>query len=278
MIHLLKSRLIRKGLSSTFTALGGLKRIEPDPGQVRVLMYHRVDKVNGYNQLVVTPEAFDQQMDYLANHGYETISLAQLLSARQTQNTLPLRPIIITFDDGFQDVYRNAFPALERRGFKATIFPVSQWVHDRASLGLTNPQQGKFSYLSWEEIGEMAAYGYEIGSHTRTHPLLPTLSSEQAWEEISISKREIEERLCQAVHFFCYPRGAFNEKHIDMVQRAGFKGACSTMPGPNGPTTDPFALKRTEISPRDDIYDFHRKLHGGFDALHRLLIAKTSSV
>ena len=123
---------------------------------------------------------------------------------------LPDKPVIITFDDGYENLAEYAFPVLQRYGFSATVFVVTgnlggsnAWDEVRGSATLR--------LLSADQITEWAAKGIEFGSHTRSHPDLRTLAIEDAQHEISGSKRDLEEVLGSPVASFAYPYGFRND-------------------------------------------------------------------
>ena len=238
---------LRSSLSSVFYYSSGL--FGQRKSGTRILCYHRVnDQEPGY--LAVPVASFREQMKFLEGEGYRTVGLADLLDGRAEEKS-----IVITFDDGFQDNYKNAFPILSESGFSATIFPVAR-------------QVGQPGYLTKEEIREMHFAGFEFGSHTLSHPHLPELSTEQKWWEIFGSKRFLEELLGFKCDWFCYPFGEYDRQTVEMVKRAGYRAACSNRPGANK-KLKPQLLRRTEIGGFDSLYDFQKKVAGAFDLLHR---------
>ncbi len=206
------------------------------------------DKVSGY--LSVSAASFREQMDYLVSEGYQTISLNELIAGKGSPKS-----VVIAFDDGYRDNFENAFPVLAERGFKATIFCVTQ-------------RLGTKDYLELNEIFEMKRAGFSFGSHTNEHPHLPRLLREEKQREISDSKKILEEMLDFPVSFFCYPYGEYDQETVELVREAGYQGACSNIPGSNR-KIDPYLLERTEISPSDTIFDFQKKLAGAYDLVHR---------
>ena len=146
-----------------------------DDVKVLVLNYHMVNSM--YISLSIEPEDFDWQMKYLVEHGYHTISPDDLYDFLAGQGTLPDRPVLITFDDGYVDNYTNAYPILKKYNLKATIFVVT---------GFLSKRKG---YLTWDQLREMEQNGIAIESHTVTHAPLPDLPDERIREELVESKR-----------------------------------------------------------------------------------------
>lgn len=241
------------------------------PG-LRILMYHRVAPLAAYDQLTVSPARFAQQMQELAQH--PVVSLEEGLRALRSG---PLRaPLIaVTFDDGYLDNLTEALPVLQRYGIPATIFVTTQFC-DQA---LSHPRYGdpgaQRLHLNWDEVATLARTpGITIGSHTLTHPYLPTISDALAQQEIATSREIISTHLQRSTDYFCYPSGDLSARELQIVRQAGYAAAVSVAPGVNGQNADVFQLKRTEITDRDDVSQFRLKLAGAFDPIHQLLHAR----
>jgi len=265
------SRAISSLIYETHRAVGVWER------NLRILSYHRVNEdIREYT--CISPENFNEQMDYLARTGYTTLRLedfmAHLDRPRDSNWHLigghPLntpRPITLTFDDGFEDIYRYAYPVMKRHGFFGTVFCVAEKV-------------GEKDYLNQAQIEEMSRDGFEFGSHTLTHANLKNAGRDEKWREIVESKAVLEEMLRRPVNFFCYPYGEYDKEAVEFVAMAGYRGACSNRPGSNPMERagnkrdgDPFLLRRTEIGAKDTLKDFKKKLVGAYDWLHAVLHA-----
>ena len=155
---------------------------------VPVLNYHQINDIDR-NVLTVTAEQFEAQMRYLFEEGYQAITPDEMLDAWENGAPLPERPVVITFDDGYADNYRNAFPVLRRYGMKATIFLITDYV----SL---YPK-----YLTWEQVQDMQQSGMvNFGSHTLSHMTLTEAGSPQEIRhQLEGSKQAIEWRLKKPV-------------------------------------------------------------------------------
>lgn len=179
--------------------------------KVPVLNYHKIDTLE--HPLSVAPEDFDQQMRYLSEQGYHTITPNQLFKALKKGAELPDKPIMITFDDGYGDNYINAYPILKKYGFTATFFVITDFIsHD--------PR-----FMTWEQVKEMHANGFTIGSHTVHHTPLTELTNEQVTAELTDSSRMIEQEIDEKPRFFAYPTGAYNDAVRHLVHYAGYKMA-----------------------------------------------------
>lgn len=191
--------------------------------------------------LYVSPKLFARQMVELKAEGFETGEFDQL----QSSDVQP-RQVFLTFDDGFSDVFENALPVLREHRFSAIEFLVADL------LGNTSEWQKASGELPGAlmdvmQVKEWIAAGQEIGSHTLSHPRLTQISPAQAREEISASKKKLEDTFGRTVEHFCYPYGDWDGAIRDMVQEAGYACACTTKFGVNTMETDRLELKRITV-------------------------------
>lgn len=221
-----------------------------NPRKIKILMYHLVtddiEFCNKYPNIAVHVEEFRKQMKFLDRCGYITITFGDYLLYLNGELNLPKNPIIISFDDGFADVHKFAFPILQKYNMRAVLFIMgdrkivtNQW--DLKSGILQLP------LLADYQIIEMHDAGFEIGSHAITHSMLTQLSREKAWEEISRSRMLLEIFLNHQVKSFAYPFGSVNETLKDLVEEAGYKIGCGTYTGPPVISKDPFEIRRIII-------------------------------
>lgn len=226
--------------------------------KVPILMYHKVNPypASGGYGLRVPPERFSWQMEYLRKRGFKTLSFNDLTDYWEKGAPLPPRPVIITFDDGYQDNYHFAYPILKANRFKATIFVVSGLVGKTNEWDTGVKAQPVNKLLTWEQIKEMEKGGIEFGAHTKSHADLSLIPPELAATEITLSKQALEKELGHPVLIFAYPYGHFNEAVEKEVAKAGFKAAVSTIVAKNPlQPENHFALKRlrvTGFTTRDD--------------------------
>ena len=221
----------------------------------RILMYHRVDTVKG-DRLVVSPDDFRKQMNWLRVHNIRVVDLETLVELLPDPDRTA-NQVAITFDDGYLDNYLHVWPILRSFRFPATIF---------VSPGLIGAAPAKL--LNWEQLKEMSEDHITVGSHSMTHPRLTQIPLTQVREEVVNSKKILEDRLGRPVEWFCYPSGAFSTEVVRLVQLAGYSGACSVRPGPNTERTNRFVLRRTEVSADDTLWSFQKKMAGAYDGWH----------
>ena len=201
--------------------------------KILVLNYHQVQ--NNFNSLAIPVNQFDAQMDYLVENGYTTISPDELYRGLNGEISLPAKPVILTFDDGYLDNYTNAFPILKYYGMKATIFVIPALVDKDAR------------YLTWEQLQEMTANGVTVESHTLNHRKLEELPDDEIRAELLNSKLILEEKLGQAVEFLAYPTGTYNLHIAGIAKDCGYKGAFTIKYGNVDLGSNLFALERVPI-------------------------------
>lgn len=207
-----------------------------------ILTYHSLE--DSGSVISTSPSAFGMQMKYLAQNGYQSLSLAEAVVFIDERKPFPAKAFVMTFDDGYQNNYTRAFPIMREFGFKGTIFLISaycekSWPGDGSSLE-ARPM------LSWSEIKEMHKYGIEFGAHTSTHPDLTRIPIGQAEWEVRQSKEAIQDRLGTEVTTFAYPYGRLNAI-VREIARGQFRAACSTRLGRVEVADDPFSLKRIDM-------------------------------
>ena len=226
-------------------------------------MYHRVSATAQPNRYTVSAGEFERQMLALRDAGYQVLSLADTIAQLTNSGDSPGKPVCITFDDGFQEAHDFAAPILGRLGFPATFFLVSGLMGGTNRWDRAAGAKSEYPLMNWAEAQQLLVAGFDVGSHTISHPALPELSSAGAVEEIRGSKQEIESKLGVAIRYFAYPYGRFDRRIRDLVSEAGYEGACSTLSGFATQENDCFALRRIEVFGRDSLRVFHRKLRFG---------------
>jgi peptidoglycan/xylan/chitin deacetylase (PgdA/CDA1 family) len=250
----------RAGITTVRSVSWELHHRQTESSGIRFLFYHRIS--DDRDELAQSPARFREQMQFLADEGYhvtDVVSASQLLA----RGECPPRVIGLSFDDGYLDVAQNAMPILERHGFRATVFVVPGAVDGRVSFGWYRRQP---PLLQWADIVDLDGSSLRFEAHTVTHPKLTALREEEARAEITECKAMLESRLGRTVRAFCYPNGIFGPRERDLVAAADYTTAVCCEPGVNVPTTDHFALRRTQIFPQDRLLDFRAKIGGAHDS------------
>ena len=209
---------------------------------VPMLMYHKLGprpagvRLKG---LYMSRKLFDRQLSELRRAGFCTPAYG----APTQRGGNPGKHIALTFDDGFTNVFRHGLEPLAEHGFAAIEFLVANLLGGNNKWEMEHGE-AKQTLMDAVQIKEWLAAGHEIGSHTLTHPHLTKISLKEAREEISASKKKLEDIFGITIRHFCYPYGDWNPAVRDLVKEAGYETACTTELGINTRTTSPFELKR----------------------------------
>ncbi len=238
--------------------------------KIPILLYHRVldSQDPSFDDHCVSIGHFKKQMKALYQKGYQTVSLEKGIYNRDKQVNFPDKPIIITFDDGYEDNYSNVLPILRSYNFTATIFLVVDFVDSDEKLN-TEP------YLSWEQIRKMQDQGFEFQSHGVSHRRMDHLSAENVNYELTHSKKILEQRLNRTVLFYSYPFCQYNDKIKKSTQEAGYRGGVGGLPDISGFPQDLFEIGRSEILESDSMFMFMFKVRTGYNYYFFPLVIKT---
>jgi peptidoglycan/xylan/chitin deacetylase (PgdA/CDA1 family) len=210
-----------------------------------VLMYHKIGtRPNGVRLkgLYVSTKNFVRQLDELRQADFATASPSEVLSAAAT----PPKRVVLTFDDGFRNVFQNALEPLSKNKFCAIQFLVPNFIGKLNEWDLRDGEAPE-PLMDAPEVREWLAAGHQIGSHSLSHARLTRLSLRDAREEIFTSKKKLEDAFSIAIEHFCYPYGDWNEAVRDVVIEAGYRSACTTDFGVNTAATSAFALNRITV-------------------------------
>ena len=229
--------------------------------QLPILMYHRVAPTGStaLSRYRVTPERFAQQMAWLHDAGFYTISLARWLEAMWGKRPLSGRAVHITFDDGYRDFLEHAFPVLQRYNFGATVFLVAEQV------GKTNRWDSviygeEVPLMTWQEVRQLQTAGIHFGSHSATHPALTALTPAQVVEEGLRSRTILEDKLGWPVTTFAYPYGDTNKVVQHLLGACGYTTGVTTWHYFSHFNDSPLALPRVEVAGSDSPAMFRAKL------------------
>ena len=233
---------------------------------VPVLMYHHVTRHRG-DTVTVTPEVFAGQMRYLAEAGYRTLTLAELVDHIRGKGVVRERAVAITFDDGWLDNHRYAYPVLQEHRLNAAIFIVTGRADAASADGCRSagefPRHGEAKrlieegeagtvVLDWETVRSMASTELvEFHSHTVSHRKCHELERGELVREIVESKRVMERELGRPCPYLCWPYGKFSDAGVELAREAGYEAIFTTIHGVAEVGSDPFRIKRIVV--KDDV-------------------------
>ncbi len=257
-------RILKKKIKGfCYSILNLISLFFPNSG-ASILMYHSIGENNIFS--TVKPESFKKQMDYLKKRKYKVIFLADLISVLKNKKKTPQKTVTLTFDDGYEDFFLNAFPILKKYNFKATLFLTT------SLIGKTVKKQNNFmKMLNWKEIREMYYSGLiDFEPHTLTHLKLTKIPIEEAKREILESKEIIERKLKKSCRFFCYPYGDYNQEIIKILKENNFQAVVTIKPGLVKIGDNLFLLKRNSIDSTVEMSEFKGKLQKSVEIFYFL--------
>lgn len=229
---------------------------------VPVLCYHDLQP-KAINDMVNTPKNFEEHLKWLKDHGYKSLTLDQLAAGMKRKNSLPEKAVVITFDDGYEGVYKYGYPLLKKYGFNATLFLVTSKMGDR-----TPPM----SHLTWTEVAEMDKSGvvqaevHACKLHVKLGQKLKQEETEKKptrdiAEDLRNAKVEIQRHTGRKVDYVAWPYGDYTKDLIALALKDGFVGMINTEYGINSPGGDIRRIKRIRMSSGyDTLSRFESKL------------------
>ncbi|MFF3348723.1 polysaccharide deacetylase family protein [Streptomyces sp. NPDC002779] len=222
-------------------------------------MYHAVsaEPSEATRTLSVTPRAFAEQMAAVADLGLTPLDTAQLAACWRTGRPLPARPVLITFDDGYEGVHRHALPVLAQHGFPATVFVSTGWLRGPYGTG-----GAPDTMLDWDQVRELSAAGVEIGGHSHTHPQLDQLPDEALRRELILCKEIVSDLLGAAPASFAYPYGYSSRRVREAVRETGYAQALAVGNTLARRRQGPYALRRVTVRRGTGAEEFLRLLEG----------------
>jgi peptidoglycan/xylan/chitin deacetylase (PgdA/CDA1 family) len=221
----------------------------PSRRAVPILMYHVVAQpyrgAPNPSLYVARPE-FASEVRWLAAHGFSAVTLGRVYNAWHGHATLPAKPIVLSFDDGYRSQYTNALPVLHARRWPGVL---NLEVADTTRPWGARPRM----------VRAMIAAGWEVDAHTLTHPDLTTLDPSELHHQVAGSRSAIRTRYHVPVDFFCYPAGRYNSGVIAAVRAAGYLAATTVDFGLARPS-EPYTLRRVRIDRGDGVAGLRSKL------------------
>jgi peptidoglycan/xylan/chitin deacetylase (PgdA/CDA1 family) len=229
---------------------------------VPILLYHSVsDSPSPYiSRFAVSPGIFRRHLAAIAERGCTTLTVSEYADAAANGPTsVPDRTVVVTFDDGYEDFYEQALPALLDFGIKATIYVTSGFLRDYDD-GSAAARRGRMMDIA--QLQYAAAAGMEIGGHTHSHPELDTLRRADARHEIERCKALLTHALGREIRSFAYPHGYSSASIRRLVQAAGYDSACGVKNALSSPNEDRFSLSRLMIRDVTSLHDVEQWLAG----------------
>lgn len=217
---------------------------------VPILMYHRIDVHNPglpeiTQRLTVLPDTFARQMTWLHDHGYHTITQRELFDAVTHHEPLGAKPVLVTFDDGYRDVFGQASEVILRLGLHATAYVITGRISGRDE-----------SFLTWPLLRSLERRGIEIGSHTVTHADLTHLTDAALSDELRTSREALERGLGHPVQWLAYPYGRVDGRVVTAAREAGYVLAVTTAGGHAQLAECALQLRRLRILDTTTLADF----------------------
>jgi len=228
---------------------------------VPVLMYHEISEPTEatWGNLAVSPASLREQLAFLREAGYRTLTAGALASLFAAGGEVPPNSVALTFDDGFEDFHQHAVPALTEHGFNATVFVTTGWIQDAGS-GPAARRPGRM--LSWHQVGEAAAAGMEVAAHSCLHPQLDQIPAGRLREELYASKARLEDQLGSPVPGLAYPYGYSNAQVRSIAAAAGYGYGYAVRNMMTRAETDIFRLPRLTVHRSTDLAEFRRLVEG----------------
>jgi peptidoglycan/xylan/chitin deacetylase (PgdA/CDA1 family) len=233
---------------------------------VLVLCYHAVSE-SWPAALSTTPQRFEEQLRWLVGAGYRGVTFEQAVAGERGG-----RVVAVTFDDAYRSVLELAFPVMQRLGLPGTVFVPTAFAGKPGPMAwegidrwLGGPHETEMSCMGWDELRRLAGAGWEVGSHTRTHPHLTRLDDERLASELGESLTECSDGMGSPCRSIAYPYGDVDERVAAAAGAAGYRVAAALPKRLGG--ADPLAWPRVGVYHRDDLCRFRLKVS---PALRRL--------
>jgi peptidoglycan/xylan/chitin deacetylase (PgdA/CDA1 family) len=203
---------------------------------------------------------FKRQMAWLKLGGYHVLRMNEALQCLSGKQPLPARAVVLTFDDAYENFYEYAFPVLQEHGFPAIVYPISGMLGQSAAW-LAADGHATPALMSTARLRQLRAAGIDVGSHSVSHVRLAEQSDERIHEEVTRSKKTLEDALGEPVDHFCYPYGSHDLRAVEAVAAAGYRSATTCERAIATAADDPLTLPRKAIAWGDSLIGVWWKMH-----------------
>jgi len=236
----------------TPTHLGGLKK---DGFQkVPILLYHDFSKTLS-SKMKVLESSFEAQMKYLKQNDYHVITLDRFLNFMEYKEQIPEKSVVIAIDDGWKSLYTIAYPILKKYNFPATLFVYTDFIGGKKAL-------------TWNQIKELADYGFDIQCHTKTHRYLTRINDGESFnhffksveEELIRPKKLLRKKLNRDCNCLAYPYGQTSSLVAAMLKKHGYRAAFTVTRGGNPFYLNNYNINRSAIYGHYDLEKFKKNL------------------
>jgi peptidoglycan/xylan/chitin deacetylase (PgdA/CDA1 family) len=230
--------------------------------RISILMYHQVgdfSPMEGHRSTYCHHRRFASQMTFLRRAGCSVIGMDEVVSCLSGERPIPPRAVALTFDDGYENFYEYAYPELARQGFPAMVYLISGFV-GRDSEWFAADGRATPPLMSAERIRALRRAGIDFGSHGVSHVKLAQVDRDRMRDEVTRSRRELEELLGEEVRHFCYPYGSHDHEVVEAARAAGYASAVTCVRAAACPGIDLLALPRKAISYGDNLLGYFWKL------------------
>ena len=230
---------------------------------INILMYHQVGDfapMKGHRSTYCHYKRFARQMAYLARFGYTVLSMDQVLACLRGETPMPPKAVALTFDDGYENFYEYAWPVLQKHGFPALVYLISDLLGQPSNWFAADGRDTP-PLMSAARVRQLRGEGVDFGSHTATHIKLSEQDTPRIREEVTRSKAALEDVLGEPVNHFCYPFGSHDLRAVDAVADAGYLSGTTCIRSPASVADDPLTLPRKAISYGDNLLGYYWRLH-----------------
>lgn len=225
--------------------------------RVPILMYHRIASVSG-DRNALPAEKFEEQLKYLSARGFHSITVETLQEHLLHGMPLPNKPVVLTFDDGYEDNFSVALPLLKQYGQVGNVFSIGNWIGKENRW--ENFGKALTRTMNESELADWRKDGHYVGSHTMDHPFLSDCDEERLHDELAESKRFFDTLNGKPTECLCYPYGDFNTTVIKEAKHCGYKLGLAIFYNVPLWTQDLLALPRIPIPARQPMWEFKLKV------------------